>query len=248
MHTEILRQLGLPKNEARIYEALVGLGPANISEISGFSKVNRRNVYDSIENLLAKKLVSPITGYREKRYQAADPNILRELLIKQQDGLKSILPKLNNLYKTKIPDEQAFISRGTEGIKNFWNYVQMQNGPVYFVGGKGAWHDQQIENERKRYFTSCNDKGIIIKGIFDYEMRERGKDVYSEYELEKIRFIPKEYSTKATFDVCGDRVIMFAMPKERNVFNATIFNVVSKSLANSFRTWFELLWKKSETL
>ncbi|MFH0853824.1 MAG: helix-turn-helix domain-containing protein [bacterium] len=248
MHTEILRQLGLPKNEARIYEALVGLGPANISEISGFSKVNRRNVYDSIKNLQARKLVSPVTGYREKRYQAADPDILSELLIRQQDRMKSILPELNNLYKTKIPDEQAFISRGTEGIKNFWNYVQMQNEPVCFVGGKGAWHDRQIEDERKRYFTSCSDKGIIIKGIFDYEMRERGKNVYSEYELDNIRFFPKEYSTKATFDVCGDRVIMFAMPKERNVFNATIFNVVSKSLANSFRTWFELLWKKSETL
>ena len=248
MHTEILRQLGLPKNEARIYEALVGLGTANVSEISSWSKVNRRNVYDSIKSLQNRGLVSPVDGFREKRYQAADPVLLQKLLKKQQEVLGSILPDLKDLYKTKIPNEQAFVSRGTEGLKNIWKYVLSQIGPVLFVGGKGAWHDPPIEDERKKYFEGCREKGIIIRGIFDYETREHGQDVYPKYDPEQVRFFPRDYSTKAAFNVCGDRVMMFAMPKGRSIFNVAIFNIVSKSIADSYRVWFEILWKMAEPL
>lgn len=248
MYREILQSVGLSKNEAKIYEALINLGESNISTIASMGKVNRRNVYDSIKNLLTKNLVIRVFGDQGYRYKAADPNRLRDILSSQAKHVNMILPELTKLYKVKPPSEQIFISRGKEGIKNFWRYAVSQNNPVYFVGGKGAWHDPEIEEDRKQYFKNCKSKGIKIHGLFDNEVLEGGKDIYSNYDQGLIRFIPKDYSTKASYDICGDRVVQFAMPKERSIENVTIFNIVSQSLADSFRQWFDLMWQKSKSL
>jgi len=248
MYTDILQQFSLPKNEAKIYEALIGLGPANISVISSVAKVNRRNVYDSIKNLLNRKLVVRVTGAKENLYQAMEPKKLQDILNGQKEEIGSILPELKKLYRANIPTEQAFIARGPEGIKNFWNFVMSQNKPVFFIGGKGAWHDVRIDEERKKYFEICQKRDIKIQGLFDNEVLEKGSDIYSQYDSKLIRFLPKEYSTKATYDICGDRIVLFPMPKERSVENVTIFNIVSQSLADSFRTWFQFLWQKAKPL
>lgn len=248
MYREVLQQIGLNKNEAKIYEALINLGEASISSIASTGKVNRRNVYDSINNLLRDSLVIRTSGTHGYLYKAADPARLREILSSETKKISTILPELTNLYKVKTPPEQIFITRGKEGIKNFWQYVMSQDGPNFFVGGKGAWHDSSIEEDRKQYFTTCKNKGIEIHGIFDYEVLERAEDIYSEYNSELIRFFPKEFSTKASYDICGDRIIQFAMPRERSIDNVTIFNIVSQSLADSFRQWFHYMWGKSKPL
>ena len=248
MYTDILQQLGLPKNEAKIYEALISLGPSNASNISSSAKVNRRNVYDCLKNLLKRELVIKIAGAGEQLYKAVDPSKLQDILNNQKREVSEILPELKDLYKKKIPVEQAFISRGQEGIKNFWDYVMSQKETAYFVGGKGGWHDPKIEESRKKYFETCRKQEIKITGIFDHEMLEQGKEVYSEYDPKLIRFFPKGYSTNSTFDVCGDRVMFFSMPKQQSVENSVLFNIVSRDLADSYRKWYEYLWQKAISL
>lgn len=248
MYRDILQQIGLPKNEAKIYEALISIGSANISTIAMVGKVNRRNVYDSLKNLLNRNLVARVTGPRGYLYRAAEPIRLREILNSQAQKISSVLPELKKLYTAKIPSEQAFISRGHEGIKNFWKYAVAQSGPVLFVGGKGAWHDRAIEEERKQYFKDCAKRGNSIQGIFDYEVWENGKDIYSKYDPELIRFFPREYSTKASYDICGNRVVLFSVPVQRSIENATVFNIISQPLADSYRKWFNNFWQQAKSL
>ncbi|MFA6098942.1 MAG: helix-turn-helix domain-containing protein [Patescibacteria group bacterium] len=242
MFTEVLQQLGLPKNEAKIYEALVNLGKANISAISSAGKVNRRNVYDSLANLLEKGLVIRVQEYRQTFFQAAEPKRLLDLLTDQKKKISTLVPDLKKVYAAHFPEEQAFISRGIEGTKNFWKYVTSQARPVLFIGGKGAWHDPRINEERKIYFSTCRKRGIPIRGLFDQEMLDHGQDVYSQYDPALIRFFPKEYSTLSSCDICGNRVLFFPVPSEKNIENIIIFNIISQPLADSYRKWFELIW------
>ncbi len=248
MHYDVLQLLGLPKNEAKIYEALLSLGPANVSVIANTAKVNRRNVYDSLKNLITRKLIIKIRGEKELLYQAEPPNKLQSIINEQKNEIQSLLPELNNLYQKRTPKEQAFISRGREGLKNYWQFVTSQNETIYFMGGKGAWHDPAIEQDRKEYFKKCQEKNIAIKGIFDYEVSEWGRDIYDAYDPNLMKFLPREYSNRATFNVCNDRVILFPMSQDKNIANMTIFNIVSKSLAASYIKWFDFMWEKALTL
>ena len=245
LYRETLQQIGLSKNEAKIYEALMILGPSNISSISSVGKVNRRNVYDSINNLLAENLVVVVREKTGNLYKAAEPKRLYEILHSQKNKISKVLPKLKNLYDAKSPSEQAYITRGVEGIKNFWNFVTSQQETTYFIGGKGAWHDEKLEEERKIYFKNCRRKGLEIKGLFDYSVFYEQKEVYSEYNPEFVRFIPKDFSTTASMDICADRLLMFPMGQKKNVQNSTIYNIISRPLADSYRKWFWYLWKCS---
>ncbi len=248
MHWDILQQIGLNKNEAKIYEALLDLGEASVSEIAAAGAVNRRNVYDALDNLRVHNLVSKVRGKSQLRYRPADPRKLSQIIQQQRQQAASVLPSLERVYRSHVPSEQVFISRGIEGIRNFWQYVLSQHGPAYFVGGKGAWHDPRIEEARKQYFSQAADKRIIISGIFDFTMRKNAADVTREYDRQQIRFFPEDYSTNATYDVCGDRVILFPMPGERDMANVTIYNIISQPLADSFRRWFQLLWQQAQPL
>ena len=56
MYEELLREMGLSPNEARVYEALLKTGEASVQTIAIKSKVHRRNVYDAISKLMEKLL------------------------------------------------------------------------------------------------------------------------------------------------------------------------------------------------
>lgn len=248
MHLDVLQQIGLNKNEAKIYEALLDLGDASASAIASAGGVNRRNVYDAIKNLQRANLISRVPGVKQQLYRAAHPKKLMEVLQQQRQGAAKVIPSLEKVYQAHIPSEQAFISRGVEGIRNFWQYVLSQNQPAYFVGGKGAWHDPRIEEARKQYFVDAKQRGIELTGIFDYAMKQKGKSVYSQYDQQKIRFFPEAYSTNATFDICGDRVLLFPMVGQQDMANVTIYNIISQPLADSFRVWFKYLWQNAQPL
>lgn len=248
MYIETLQRLGLNKNEAKIYETLIESGEANVSKIASTGKVNRRNVYDALRNLLKDNLVVRVRGEHEIRYRPADPMKLQHLLNEQKKRASSILPELAKTYSQHSPDEQAFISRGIEGMKNYWRYITSQDGPALFIGGKGAWHDPLYEDERKEFFSACRRKGIVLQGIFDDEIKKNGADIYKQYDLQKIRFFQPEYSTTASYNMCGNHTLLFQMSRHRHIENAIIFNIISQPLADSFRRWFYFLWELAEPI
>ena len=102
MKEEILQSLGLTRNEINVYLTLLKMGSGLAGEITEKSGVHRRNVYDSIERLIKKGLVSFVIQNNRKYFHATDPNRFlgiikeqkRELIRKERD-IRKILPELN---------------------------------------------------------------------------------------------------------------------------------------------------------
>jgi sugar-specific transcriptional regulator TrmB len=249
MFTAHLQQLGLTKNEAKIYEALLQLGQCGVAAISQTARVNRRNVYDALKSLQEKKLVNEDYSAARKEYGAVDPTYLEALLQEHKSLVKEIVPALEAVTAKRDAKQQAFISHGIEGIKDYMQYVIAHKHPAYFIAGKGLWHDPRLEDARERYFNTAARKKIPIQGIFDYEMLEVGKDVYTKYPESDFRFFDQGYSTPATVDICGDRVSYTTMRTHNVVaeYNV-IFNIVSKPLADAYKTWFMALWEQAKQL
>lgn len=80
MNWDILEQIGLNKNEAKIYEGLLDLGDASVSAIASASGVNRRNVYDAIKKLQKQNLISQVRGTKQLLYRAAHPKRLMNIV------------------------------------------------------------------------------------------------------------------------------------------------------------------------
>ena len=73
MQTALLQELGLPLNEAKIYEALLTYGGSGVSTISLRSGVHRRNTYDALHRLIEKGLVYEVFTQGETVYEAVEP-------------------------------------------------------------------------------------------------------------------------------------------------------------------------------
>mgnify|MGYP003981854791 FL=1 len=51
MEEEILNDLGLTKNESKVYISLLKIGSSTVTNIANESNIHRVNVYDSIKKL-----------------------------------------------------------------------------------------------------------------------------------------------------------------------------------------------------
>jgi len=248
MYQNILEDLGLSPNEAKIYETLVEKGESSVSLISVSAKIHRRNTYDAIERLINKGLCFEIFSSKENLYNAVDPGKLMELVDEKRRSVESILPDLNKKFHRRATTEEAFIYRGLEGQKNIWRDVIRVGKDSYFIGAKVAWFDPRIKSAREAFFKEANRKKIKFIQLFDYDAIKKVPNFPKHFpgKLE-YRILPKQYSTQSGIHIFGDYVITYTGIKEIGKMpdDPFIFVLKSADLADSYRTWFRYMWEQS---
>ncbi len=244
MFHEIFQQLGLSKNEARIYETLVTEGELSAGQISVKSRVHRRNVYDSIHRLVEKGLVFEILQGTENHYQAVDPNKLMEFIEEKQQLLAGVMPTLQQLYRGVPRQQQVIIYRGIEGWKNYMRDIIRIGADFYCIAGKGAWMDPRLKSFFPRFVKEAARHKIKYYYLFDHEVKDSGLDIV-RYIGENYRFLPVGYSTSTCIDIFGPHVnILSDLHLGKIGENFTLTVIVDQQIADAFRTWFKLLWDR----
>lgn len=247
-YTDLFIQLGLAKNEAKIYETLLSEGQSSVGEIAKKSQVHRRNVYDSLNRLVEKGLVFEIIQSKENRYEAVDPKKLTEVLEEKQSVLSKAMPNLESLYATTPHRQDVFIYKGFEGLKNYMRDIVRVGQDVYFIGGKGLWTHKKLSPFFEQFKRETARKGIQFNMLFDYEMKEQDHQILKELG-DNYRIIPKEFSTHSAIAIFGDYVVVYNYASAEKFNDGTIEAVIiNPEIADSFRIWFKMLWNASEDL
>ncbi|MBU1030421.1 MAG: hypothetical protein KKB65_04270, partial [Nanoarchaeota archaeon] len=117
---EKLTSAGLTMTESKIYITLVDLGKAQAGVISRQTGIHRRSVYDALERLIEKGLVSWIKENEKRFYVAEDPNKLLDIIDVQKKDVQEIMPQLNVLFNEKKEKQETKFYRGVEGIKTIF--------------------------------------------------------------------------------------------------------------------------------
>jgi len=242
MYQELLQKTGLSLNEARVYEALLYLGEANVNKISIKSKVHRRNVYDSLNKLIEKGLVSETFVKGEKLFKPIDPERLMEIIKEKETALGASLKDMKNLYKSVEPEVEAYFFRGIEGFKNYLQLILEQKQTVYFMGAKGFWLDPRLKHYLTHFDKERKRLGIKFVHLFDYEIKEQKQEIL-KIVGKPYKFLPKEYSSNTAVDIFGDYVITFVGVKPGELFEEPLqFVLKSKILADGYRKFFQFMW------
>lgn len=243
MYEKALELIGLSPNEAKIYEALLNLGEASVSDIAKNSGVHRRNIYDTLQRLIDKGLVFIIFQKKENTYSAAAPRKCLEISQQREQAFRKILPDLETLQKAHPQEEAAFIYRGLEGYKNYLQDLIRIGEDTYFLGAKAMW------------FTPGISPTFLT--MYQREMKKKGKTYYTLFDPEVKRILPKAiktvsghakvlpegYATPGVLDIAGDYIFTFNSVKV-GAFDekGSIFVLKNALLAESYRTWFRLIW------
>ena len=236
MDIERLQKIGLNTNEVKIYLALLKLGSAHAGRISKEAQINRTTTYDSLERLIEKGLVTYVISANRKVFRPVAPQVLLDQIKEKEKIVEETLPELNQLFKQAKEKEESNIYKGRKGIKSVLNDILNYKEYIAF-GSSGRFleimkHDFVIfqkEKEKKK----INAKVILSESS---KNTEQVKLAYS-----KFRYIPDEFTAPTTTFVYGNKTAIIIWSE---IPIATL--IISKEVAESYRKYFELLWKNAK--
>ncbi|MDP2750782.1 MAG: helix-turn-helix domain-containing protein [Nanoarchaeota archaeon] len=242
---KVLQETGLAGNEVKVYLALLDLGSALAGEITKKSGVNRTTVYDALDKLIEKGLVSYAIKANRKYFEAAPPERIvkyldeKENAIKQKrDLISSILPELEARRKLSREPQEATIYKGKHGLKSIAEDVLKTKKELLVFGAEGKFVEIFMHYAEQWHMK----RGILkIPVKIIYNEKIRAKKSKANFPILQMRFNPNADDTPATTWIYGDKTAIIVWSDQPI---ATLIR--SKDVADSYRQFFNILWNSSK--
>jgi len=246
---QTLEDIGLTKGEIKVYLALLELGPSRHSDIYKKADISASKLKPILQKLIEKGLVNYFLKEKKTFYEASKPNKILDYLErkesefkKEKELVKKILPSLNLLQKEKIPVVESKIYEGLEGLKTVRerNLEKMKPGEIiYYFGNSGCSYEGMVGYWD--YFNKKREKKKVWAYIaYNPDAKEfgkkRGKEPYT-----KVRYLPTNKKSHTWVEIYGNTLVIACRYKKPMAV------VIENELyAESFKTYFDLLWKISK--
>ena len=226
-----LMQIGLGKSETDIYLTLLRLGKATVTKLTQETGIHRTYIYDIIEKLREKGLVSQIKEQNKYYFQAADPERIKEYLLEKVDIIDKLLPELNKIRKKSVEETSVEIYKGEEGIKTILNDI-IREGKDYYVIGSVKEFEEILPIFAEQFLLKVNKNKIKEKVIL-----EEGIKILKAKKHE-YRYLPKEHVFLTGIIIYSNKVAFF-------IWNEPYIQILikNKDISESYLTQFDLLWK-----
>lgn len=228
----VLEDLGLSDGEIKVYLALLKLGSNPVSKIKEESGLHRTTIYDFIEKLINKGLVSYVVKNNIKFYSAIHPSKLMDFIKDKEINLKEILPNLIKLSEQHREEVKIEIFRGKEGFKSILNLILREKKDLCAYGIDETRFEANFPIDLKKYFKREQKFGIKERII---SKKEAG--FYYKYLHIKYRFFDDEFFSPTPWLAFSDYIVVMIWDP------LIIILIKSKELVKGFYKHFNLLWK-----
>ena len=236
MYEEQLAELGLTDNEVRIYLALLKGGSMNPSEISQKLGLHRGYVYDALDRMQEKGVVSSLLQDNKKQFKVVPPENIIELLKLKLENFKEIVPKLNEISGSQREDTKVALHKGKRVYRILINDIisNLKKGDeVLLIGVDEQVLLQQVEPiYLEQYFATIKRKNIREKVIM-----KKGKKKYSISNVSH-KFLDEKYIGNTEQIIYGNKVAIFILG---NPYYLVIME--NEDIADTYRKQFSLMWK-----
>lgn len=233
---DALLDVGLSETEAEIYLQLVKKGSLTAVSIAKEIKVHRRTIYDNLNILLNKGLVTYHLEDNVKYFQANDPAVLKEREEEKLDAINKILPTLNTYYSTPRKNPQVEVFKGLDAVKTLLYDMQETDEGIRWLGGGFKLLENLTVHKKKIARTLATLSLKIIQP-------KPEQDVFTEYFSEsEIRFVNHGYATGVAFFIYGDTVITGSIIHD----DFFVIRTQDAAIAQAYKNIFEMLWKASK--
>ncbi len=230
MNLEILRESGLTESEARVYRALLELGPSLAGQISRKTGLHRRNVYDVTERLIKKGLIGYILKNHRRIFQASSPERFLEMVKEKENLLQEVMPEMMMHFQSTKEKEETNFYKGKQGLKAVFE-DQLNEKEVLILGASKSAFD--ILPFYFKWYDQARVKKKIHARIIS------SGDLGKKISLSEIRYLPEKYSSPLAINIYGNKVALILWSKENPI--AIVIN--DRAISEGYKKYFELLWK-----
>jgi HTH-type transcriptional regulator, sugar sensing transcriptional regulator len=245
MDTKILEKIGLSKNEIKVFIELLKQGVSTTGPIIDNTGIANSRVYHALNSLIKKGFVTFFTKNNVKYFKAEDPELITKDLETKKEKVEKLIPQLKSLRIKDKKEEYTTIYEGFKGFRSaFEKLIEVcsHKDEVFVLG----FSQQPYAFKSLRIFLKNIDlkrykKKINLKIILDLNMKKTiGKDREEEPYTE-VKYMEKGYFSPAGMNIFKDYVMLLLW--EEKPF---VFMIKNQKIAESFKQYFELLWKISE--
>ena len=244
MDIETLEKIGLTKNESIVYLTLVKSGTIKTAEILKKSRLNSSRIYDTLESMKHKGLISESNINGVKHFTASPPNQLKDYFqqrlnqLKQEEPIiEKAIPQLNLIRNISIESSRATIYTGLRGLKTAVDepFEKVGKDEEILAMGVTALKDEKIN----RFWINWSPKRINQKIVAKHLFSEKSKfyDEFKKMKYTEAKFL--EGITPVTIDIFGTKTVLIMNYKEP----ISCILIQDKNTVQSFRQFFYQLWK-----
>ncbi len=249
METEYLKEAGLTEGEIKVYLALLELGSVTTGLIIEHAKISRSIIYQILDKLIEKGLVSFIIKDKTKYFQASAPQRILEyleekegLLKKNKEHVKKMIPELI-LKQNSFRQSEANLYIGLKGIRTAYEhlYLKLEKGEeFYFMGISSSEPEQQDiyweKDQRRRIKVGIKCKLLFNRGTPKEVIKDRNK-----YKDCLAKIMPTKTQTPAMFMTYKDTTLIILQE-----LSAIAIEIVNQQITDSFQAYFNEFWKQAK--
>jgi len=135
MNKEIaLKEFGLTDKEALVYLELLKLGKINLQELAKRVDLPRTTIYNTLNYLHVKGLVSKIVKENVTYFEAVEPSRMIDSIDQKKEILLSVLPELESLKNQIMESSSVEIYEGFKGVSTILLDVFNKKQQTYYFG------------------------------------------------------------------------------------------------------------------
>lgn len=242
MDLSVLREIGFTERETKVYLALLELGQSTAGPIAAKARLAHTKVYDTLERLIEKGLVTYIVISKTKHFDAIDPKDLFDVLKDKEIRLREVVNELEEKRKYSKEKQVAIVHEGFNAFKALFNRIadELKKGDSYYAFAfKEDYKDASAPLFLSNFHRKLAEKGIIDKAIANQSVREHVIDTFRGNKNIKLKFVKR--STPLGVSIVKNKVIQLTwgdLP--------TAIEMDSAQVYQSYKDFFEELWKEAD--
>lgn len=248
MVKQALKQIGLTDGEIKVYLALLELGFSTTGKITKKSNISGSKVYEVLERLIQKGMVSFVIKNNIKYFEVTSPKRIIDYLeekeshiIAEKNSIEKIIPEL--ILKTKSAQKsEVKVFTSWEGLKTVNEDIinSLNRGEEWLSMGLTEQPEPWEIYFNKRQEARAK-KGILHKHLINKKYKslceQRKRLPYT-----KVRFLSEEFEMPMSTEIYKNKVVIMVLLE-----NAPMAMMIeNKAVAKSFKIYFNHLWKNSK--
>lgn len=241
-YVDQLIDVGLTPGEAKVYLAMIHIGPSRVGKIVEMSGVSQSKIYNVLDRLILKGLASYNLQDNIKYFQSLEPSRLHEYIQRKEDevrrqkeALTQIISDLSkNVNAAKRSTSEIFI--GERSLRSAYMTLlsDSKRGDIlrYFYPYPNA--HENASPFYSRFYKYQKSKGLVERGIVnsDFKNSQHFKEIPKDVKLRHVNF-----PLPGTIDIFADKLLIIDWKTITGIL------ITSSEIAGIFVDYFDSIWK-----
>ena len=225
-----LEGVGLSRNEAKAYHALLGLGSAKAGKVAKEAAVERTSTYNALQSLLSKGLASYVVIGKVRWFQPAPPERLAEYYESKAERARELLPQLKDRFAQSRLPQNVRLYKGVKGVKSVLSDI-IATGEENLLYGSEGQLEERMPAFAERFVNELRRARIHVKSLV------REDRATPAGENAQVRLVPRSVESPVVTNVYGNKIALIIWTEQPE---AVV--IENKAAADAYRSYFRFMW------